>query len=199
MKQYRGTLLAAAVLLAALPLSGCGNALEGGSGPSGSYIRVTGVSKAPVGEVNVWMDTSHVATVALTNESAPNALEPTNSRVELNRYRVEFTCTNRSGVSIPAIGGAETVSLAAGAGGAMRVLVMDSSTIDYIRSNYPAVGNGDSLTLRATITIWGEDAFKVTVSVVAQTTFVVGGTPVIPEVTPVPTASIKTQAAPVTP
>ena len=43
MKPYRGVLLASAILLAALPPAGCSNSLDGGSGPSGSIMRVVSV------------------------------------------------------------------------------------------------------------------------------------------------------------
>jgi hypothetical protein len=94
----------------------------------------------------------------------------------MSRYRVDFTGLNMS-VSIPSIdGGGQTVGIPQDGSASMDVLVMDAATLEYIRSHYPMVGNGESLTLRATITIWGEDAFKVTVQTEAQVTLVVNNT-----------------------
>lgn len=178
MNPYRGTLLTAAVLVAALSLSGCGNSLDGGTGPSGSYIWVTTVDPAileptvnPDSEEAA--DTNSYTTVTMVNESAPNSETPTNSRVTMSRYRVDFTGLNRS-VSIPSIdGGGQTVGIAPGGTGSMKILVMDAATLEYIREHYPDVGSGESLTLRAKITIWGEDSFKVRVQTTAEITLVV--------------------------
>jgi hypothetical protein len=54
----------------------------------------------------------------------------------------------------------------------MTVLVLDFATMEYIRSHYPAVGNPEGLTLRATITIWGKDAFQADVQAIADVTLV---------------------------
>jgi len=194
MKPYRGALLASVLLLSIAPLFGCGNTLTGGSNPSGSYIRVESISPTQI-EPDIWTNTSSYATVAMTNESAPNTPSgtTTNSRVTMNRYRVEFTALNMNGAYVPPIDGAgQTVGIPADSSGSMEVLVMDASTLEYIRSHYPSVGNGDNLRLRATITIWGVDSFNVTVSAVAQTTLVVGGTPTLPTEPAATTASIKT-------
>ena len=176
MKQYRAVLLASTILAAALPLFGCGNALDGGSGPSGSYIRVSGVSPSnfepdifltfctalAAFEANAVKNT--YATVTLLNQSAPNSTTPTSSFVTMNRYRVDFTGVSHN-VTIPPINnGGQTVGIEADGSGVMTVLVMDLDTLEYIRSHYPTIGNGESLTLRATITMWGTDSFKVTVS-----------------------------------
>jgi hypothetical protein len=191
MKQYRAVLLASTMLVSTLPLLGCGNSLEGGSGPSGSYIRVQGVTPTTL-EPDIFLTTCSVdattgiptyepgltnsyATVTMVNQSAPNTPtgQVTNSYVTMNRYRVDFTGVSKS-VSIPAINGAgQSVGIAQDGEGTMTVLVMDLDTLEYIRGHYATIGNGESLTLRATITIWGEDAFKVTVSTEAQITLVV--------------------------
>jgi hypothetical protein len=174
MKAYRASRLASVILLATLPLFGCDNPLEGGSGPSGSYIRVDSVVPRIL-ESSIAENVNSFATVSMVNESAPNSPDdkPTNSYVTMSRYRVDFTGLNMS-VSLPTIdGGGGTVGIPADASGSMEVLVMDTATLEYIRSHYPIVGNGGSLTLRATITIWGEDAFKVTVQTQAQATVVV--------------------------
>jgi hypothetical protein len=185
MKSYRAPLLASAIILAALPLIGCGNPLDGGSSPSGSYIRVESVDPRTL-EPNIAENLNSYTTVTMRNESAPNTPEGswTNSYVTMSRYRVDFTGLNMS-VSIPSIdGGGQTVGIPQDGSAEMDVLVMDAATLEYIRSHYPTVGEGGSLTLRATITIWGEDAFKVTVQTQAQVTIVVSNT--TPEETPVP-------------
>jgi len=172
MKPYRGTLQAAAVLLASLSMFGCGNPIDGGSGPSGSYVSVTSVLPTSL-EPNIAENANSYTLVTMINESAPNSKDPTNSRVTMSRYRVDFTGLNKS-VTIPTIdGGGQTVSIAPGLTGSMEVLVMDAATLEYIREHYPEVGSGDSLTLRAHITIWGEDTFKVTVQTQAEITLVV--------------------------
>lgn len=184
MNPYRGTLLTAAVLLAALSLSGCGNSLDGGSGPSGSYIRVLGV-EPNIFEPDLYLTrcdedfepglTNTYATVTMINQSAPNTPtgQSTNSFVTMNRYRVDFAGVSKT-VSIPSIdGGGQSVGIAADATGVMTVLVMDLNTLDYIRAHYPTIGNGESLTLRAVITVWGEDSFKVRVSAEAQVMLVI--------------------------
>jgi len=184
MKSYRAPRLASAILLAALPLFGCGNPLDGGSSPSGSYIRVESVDPRTL-EPNIAESSNSITTVTMRNESAPNTPEGqwTNSYVTMSRYRVDFTGLNMS-ASIPSIdGGGQTVGIPPDESADMDVLVMDAATLEYIRSHYPTVGNGGSLTLRATITIWGEDAFKVTVQTEAQVTVVVNDT------TPVTTAA----------
>lgn len=171
MRPYRGVLVASFVLLAALPLAGCSNPLDGGSGPSGSVIRVLSVTPLSI-DLNVYSATSTHVTVALTNESRPNSPTATNSFVTMGRYRVDFTGLNKT-VSIPTIDGAgQSVGIAADGTASMDVIVVDPPTLDYIRNHYPTIGYGESLTLRATITMWGEDAFKVLVSAQAQVTIV---------------------------
>lgn len=179
MKHYRAVLLASAVLVSTLPLFGCGNSLDGGSGPSGSYVRIQGVTLDdhepdlflttcdydPLTGIATFEPglTNSYTTVTMLNQSAPNAADPTNSFVTMNRYRVDFTGVSKS-VTIPPInGGGVSVGIAPDGTGSMSVLVMDLDTLEYIRGHYSSIGNGESLTLRATITIWGEDSFKVPV------------------------------------
>jgi hypothetical protein len=185
MKSYHAPRLASAILLATLPLFGCGNPLEGGSGPSGSYIRVESVDPRTL-EPNIAESANSYTTVTMRNESAPNTPDGqwTNSYVTMSRYRVDFTGLNMS-VSIPSIdGGGQTVGIPKDGSASMDVLVMDAATLEYIRSHYPTIGNGESLTLRATITIWGEDSFEVTVETEAQVTLVVNNTTPVTTVTP---------------
>jgi hypothetical protein len=191
MKLYRGTLLASAILITALPLFGCGNALEGGSNPSGSYLRVTTVTpdkfepdifltvcavNTTTGELTYETGiTNTYASVTLKNESAPNTPtgESTNSYVTMQRYRVDFVGTNMT-VSIPSIDGAgQTVGIPADGIGSMTVVVMDLATLEYIRSHYSSVGNGETLNLRAKVTMWGVDAFQVPVQAEVQLTLIV--------------------------
>ncbi len=189
MKPYRGTLLAAALLLAVLPLSGCGHDRNNGSG---SYLRVTSVSPSnfepdlflticsfnettgePVFEANAV--TNHYASLTINNQSAPTTPtgESTNSFVTLSHYRVRFTGVSR-GISLPDINeGGWTVGIGEGASATMPIVVMDLATIEYIRRHYPSVGNTESLTLRATISVWGEDAFHTRVEAEAQVILVV--------------------------
>ena len=47
MKAFRGVTLSVCVAATAAFLGGCGNALEGGSEPSGSYVRVVSVTPSP--------------------------------------------------------------------------------------------------------------------------------------------------------
>jgi hypothetical protein len=188
----------ALALFAALPLVACGNALEGGSSPSGSYIRVVSISPNSAstdaftpdiflsiceqtvdadgnvtttyedGIHNNWVD------VVLRNDSAPNTPtgQTTNSFVTMTRYRVDFVGVNKT-VSIPSINGAATLGLAPDQQGTLLVLVMGLDTLENIRDNYPTIGNTDTLTLRAHITMWGEDAFQVPVRAEGEVTLVV--------------------------
>jgi len=185
MKPYRGTLLASAVLLSLLPLSGCGDAEDWtGTDPSGSHIRVVKVSPTTL-EPDIFRSvcedgayepgiTNSYVTVSLKNESTPNTPsgESTNSYVTMNRYRVDYIGVSKT-VEIPAIEGGQSVGLPPGGESTMTVLVMDFARLQYISDHYPSIGRGESLTLRAKITLWGEDAFKERVSTEAEVTLVV--------------------------
>ena len=192
MKPYRCWLLMSALLLAALPLTGCGNALEGGSSPSGSYVtaEVAQESIEPdlvlsvcstdpdTGEITYEGGlTNTYATVTLYNDSTPNTPEgsSTNNDVTMSRYRVDYTGLNKT-VTIKSFDGAgSTVKVPKDGSAEMLVNVMSLETLEYIRSHYPTVGtNGETLELRATITIWGKDVFDVTVSTEVDVTLVVG-------------------------
>jgi hypothetical protein len=194
MKPYRGTLLASAMLLASLPLFGCGNALDEGSSPSGSYITATASESSIEADVyrKVCSQTTdettgvttytyetgsdgpvnHSIQVTLSNDSTPNTPSgsSTNSLVTMSRYRVDFTGTSQK-VSLQPIEGAQTVTVPKdGTDVSMAVLVMDHETLEAIRSKY---GYANSLTLIAKVTIWGEDAFHVTVSTQVSVTIIV--------------------------
>lgn len=188
MKRHRGTLLASAILLSTLPLFGCSNPLEGGSDPSGSYIRVVSVVPGIV-EQDIWLTlcdpgpppvfepgiTQGRTVVTLRNDPAPNSPpdNPTNSNVTMSLYRVQYTGINRA-VTIPAFAvPGQSVGIVKNGTGTMSLLVMPYSVLDYIRTNYPTVGVSESLQLRATVTIEGKDAFDVDVSVQVEVTVTV--------------------------
>ena len=193
MKAYRGVFLALSVAAGMVWLGGCGNSLTDGSDPSGSVIRVVSVTPNPAtaftpdifvnacGTSETGEDlfepgiTNSYANVAMLNDTRPNSPDgqDTNSFVTMSRYRVDFTGLNKS-VSIPSLdGGGQTVGIQPGGTGTMTVLVMDLPTLEFIRSHYPTIGDTEGLTLRATITIWGEDAFTAGVSTTADVTLVV--------------------------
>jgi hypothetical protein len=178
-----------AIALTALTVS-CGNPLEGGSDPSGSIIRVTSVS--PVDSAltpDIFLSSCEIDTdsgtvtfepglfneyviVNMLNESIPNTPSDssTNSFVTMNRYRVDYAVLNMNG-SIPSIdGGGFSVGMQPDQSGSVQVLVLDLQTKDYIRSNFPTVGSTEVMLLRADITIWGEDAFQVSVKAEASFT-----------------------------
>ena len=184
MKNSRLLVVMLAIALTAFTVS-CGNPLEGGSDPSGSIIRVTSIE--PVDNAltpDIFLTVCDVeetdgiitityepglfnefVTVNLLNESIPNtpAGASTNSFVNMNRYRVDYAVLNMPG-TIPSIdGGGFSVGLSPDGAGSIPVLVLDLQTKEYIRSNFPDVGKTSTMLLRADITIWGEDAFQVSV------------------------------------
>ena len=91
-----------------------------------------------------------------------------------------LTITDRNGQQFaanaaPVDGAGSTVLVPKDSTGAMLVNVMSLETLEYIRSHYPSIGtNGETLELRATITIWGTDVFGTKVSAEAEVTMVVG-------------------------
>ena len=93
----------------------------------------------------------------------------TNSQPPLSGDRVRIRARVASAATI----GGQTVGLGPAGGGTMTLLVLDLATMEYIRSHYPSVGNPEALTLRATITIWGKDAFQADVQATADVTLVV--------------------------
>jgi hypothetical protein len=169
-----------AILIAALPLAGCGNALDGGSSPSGSYITAEFVQETLEPDIflsicDVDPDTGEItyepgltntyATLTFHNNSAPNtpAGESTNNDVTMSRYRVDYTGLNKS-VSIKSFDGpGSTVIVPKDGTAQMIVNVLSLEALDYIRERYPTVGNGETLELTATITVWGKDPFDVDV------------------------------------
>lgn len=191
MKAFRWSVLSVCVAAAATLLGGCGNALEDGSEPSGSYVRVVSVTPNPAEAftpdmyVDICDDTAKpikyepgiinsYANVQMKNESRPNTPESqsTNSFVTMSRYRVDFVGINKT-VSLPSLdSGGHSVGIAPDGTGTMLVLVMDLPTIEYIKSHYPSVGITEGLTLRAQITIWGKDAFQTDVQATAEVTIV---------------------------
>ena len=194
MKAFRWAILSVCVAASAAVLGGCGNALEDGSEPSGSYIRVVSVTPNPataftpdmyVGICDPTAEppdyepglTNSYAQVQMLNQSMPNTPEgqSSNSFVTMSRFRVDFVGINKS-VSLPSLdSGGHSVGLAPDGTGTMLVLVMDLPTIEYIKSHYPTVGVTEGLTLRAQITIWGKDAFQADVKTEppAETTLVI--------------------------
>jgi hypothetical protein len=189
MKPYRGTLLATVVLLAALPLFGCGEAKNGGSG---SYIRVQSITpsnfepdtfvtvcKVDLTTGELTLEPNHVtnqyAQVTLANQSAPTTPtgETTSSYVTMSHYRVHFTGVSKS-VSLPDINeGGWSASIPADGTAVMTIVVMDLNTLFILRDRYAPEGSGEAVTVRATITMWGKDSFDNTVSTEAQVILVV--------------------------
>jgi hypothetical protein len=185
MKSYRALRLASAFLLAALPLAGCGNALDDeGSSPSGSYI--TADVDPQLVEQDIYLQlcssgdfesgiTEGQAVVTIYNDSLPNtpAGQATNHDVRMSRYRVDYTGQDKS-VHIPSFdGGGASIVVPADGSAKMTVVVMPYSTQEYIRSHYLTTDDGSTLNLRATVTVWGEDVFHVTVSEQVQLTVTV--------------------------
>lgn len=171
-----------ALVLAAF-LAGCGNPLEGGSEPSGSVLFIEDFSHDISQDIS-FCEGEGVeyaqASFTVRNESRPNfedsptTADGTNSRVTLYRYRVDYTVLNFTG-TVPSLDGA-------GIGGTIEpggtaeidgLLLISESQLDYIRGNYPAIGNGQSMNLRADVTIWGKDEFQVDVTVPFAATLVV--------------------------
>lgn len=157
MKKYRVMALAVFSLVAALSLAACDSA----DSPSGTELIVTEwTMDDDTPDLSCPLDT-YYGEVTIKNVSLPNtpADQHTNSRVQMTRYRVDFVGLNRT-VSLPSIDGAGLrLTIEPDGEGTMAVIVMDSATMQYIRNNYPSIGNPDPLTLRADITMWGEDAF----------------------------------------
>lgn len=192
MKAFRGAVLSVLVAAGLAAIGGCGNALEDGSDPSGSIIRVVSVNPDPADAFtpDIFVDvcdptadppdtepgiTNSYALVQMLNDSRPNTPDDqaTNSFVTMGRYRVDFTGINKT-VRLPSLdGGGQTVGIAPDGTGTMRVLVMDLPTLEYIRSHYPTIGTTEGLTLRASITVWGTDAFQADVSAEADVTLVI--------------------------
>ena len=189
------------ILAMAFVLGACGNALEGGSTPSGSIIRVVSVLAIDPAsdtvldrgtiEADIFLTPcsgegedaifekglfNEYAEITMRNVSRPNTPEgaSTSSLVTMNRYRVDYAIMNMSG-SLPGLdGGGLSLSLEPdGDEEAIALLVFDAETKEYVRSHFPEVGKTRSMTVRADITIWGEDAFQTTVKAEGSITIVV--------------------------
>jgi hypothetical protein len=176
------------MLIASLPLFGCGNALDGGSSPSGTYITASADQSATL-EPDIFLTICTEATetspavyesgltntylsVTFHNKSAPNTPEgqSTNNDVTMSRYRVDYTGLNKT-VKIKSFDGAgSTVIVPKDSTASMTVNVMPLEILEYIRNHYPTIGVSEGLELRATVTIWGEDPFDVTVQTQVEVT-----------------------------
>jgi hypothetical protein len=161
----------------------CGNPLEGGSDPSGSVIRVTDTTLDSGTQDLYFCEGDEVgyitATVSLRNDDRPNfedqitTADGTASFVTMNRYRIDYAVLNMS-ATLPGLDGAGfSFGMDPGATGDLTIFVITESILEHIRSNYPEVGNGQAMEVRADITIWGQDAFEVDVSAQATATFTV--------------------------
>jgi hypothetical protein len=161
----------------------CGNPLEGGSEPSGSIIRVTDTTVDTGLQDLYFCEGGAVnyitATILLRNDDRPNfedqltTADGTASFVTMNRYRIDYAVLNMS-ATLPGIDGAGfSFGMDPGGTGTLTIAVITESVLEHIRSNYPEVGNGQAMEVRADITIWGQDAFQVQVSAQATATFTV--------------------------
>lgn len=190
MKKYRVLGVALLTVVLTLPLVSCTVSEDD---ESGSVVRIVSVDPVETaltpdliqdvcnvdessGDITYEAGLSNqYVTVTLKNDSTPNTAtgSQTNSYVTLTDYKVTFTGLNMS-VSLPAISvGGQSVGLESGGSGTMQVLVLDFATMEYITDHYRTVGHSDTLTLRADITIWGEDAFNTRVEAKGSFTMVV--------------------------
>lgn len=185
-KMVRGKRLSSVVLavavLAAL-VGSCGNPLEGGSEPSGSILRVMGVTASSSEQDLFFCEgtqlTFATADVTIRNDSTPNfepgplGPERTNSFVTMDRYRIDYAILNMSGTLPGLDGGGFTVGIDVDTTGTVTVLLITEPILEFIRSNFPTVGNGQAMVVRADITLWGKDAFLVDVSTRASVTLTI--------------------------
>ncbi len=186
MSRGRTVIFLTLALALAVFLGACGNPLEGGSDPSGSILRVTNTSLNTCGgdctsaQQDIFFCEGEGVTYAtmqveILNDSRPNTPTDsnTNSFVSINRYRVDYAVLNMS-ATLPGLdGGGFSVGIAQDETGTVDVLLITEATLEHIRSNFPQVGNGDSMTVRADVVIWGEDAFQVDVNAHASATLVI--------------------------
>jgi hypothetical protein len=162
----------------------CGNTLEGGSSPSGSVLHITDFELSSAFQDLYFCEGSDVSYVAfdvtIRNDSRPNfednpnSPDGTNSRVTMYRYRVDYSVLNMTG-TIPSFDGAG-FSGTIDPDGTIAYdgfLLITESQLEYIRSNYPDVGNGKSMNVRADVTFWGKDEFQVEVTVEHSASFIV--------------------------
>jgi hypothetical protein len=174
----------ALILAVALTVSlgACGNSLEGGSEPSGSVLRVSGeVTSSALQDLFFCPGAAvEYATISFTvsNQDRPNfednpvTADGTASFVTLDRYTIKYTPLNMSG-SIPGTEGAFTAGIEPGGTANISIPIFTEPVLEYIRSNFPAVGNGEAMDVRVDITYWGEDAFQVDVNVKVSTSVTV--------------------------
>ena len=179
-RSNRLTVVSAALFLTAF-IAGCGNPLEGGSEPSGSVLRVIDNSSDAAQDIFFCAgDSVEYASMEFTveNQSTPNSDESpttpdgTNSFVTLSQFVVNYTPVNVSG-SIPGREGAFTIGVEENGTAEISMPIFTEPVLEYIRSNYPAVGNGQAMDVRVDVTFYGKDAFQVDVSVSASTTVTV--------------------------
>jgi hypothetical protein len=167
----------------ALTMWACGNTLEGGSEPSGSVLHITDSEWSTAqdlyfceGQAIEYAEFG----VTINNDSRPNfednpnSPDGTNSKVTMYRYRIDYTVINMT-ATIPSLDGG-------GIGGTVYpddeleykgLLLITESQLEYIRSNYPDIGNGSSMNVRADVTFWGKDEFQVDVTVNFSATFMI--------------------------
>ena len=89
------------------------------------------------------------------------------------RYRIDYAVLNMS-ATLPGVDGAGfSFGMDPGGEGTLTTALVPESVLQHIRSNYPDVGNGRAMDVRADITIWGEDAFQVDVSAHATATVII--------------------------
>jgi hypothetical protein len=183
------------VAILALTMWACGNTLEGGSDPSGSVLHIGDTEWVTLQDL-YFCEGQNVEyadfKVEIRNESRPNfednpnSPDGTNSRVSMYRYRIDYTVLNMT-ADIPTLDGA-------GIGGTIErdedidyagLLLITESQLEFIRSNYPDIGNGRSMNVRADVTFWGKDEFDVDVTVDFSATFTIDdfnpcGTDILP-------------------
>jgi hypothetical protein len=167
----------------ALTMWACGNTLEGGSSPSGSVLHITDSEWSTMQDI-FFCEGSGVSyaefDVTIRNDSRPNfednpnSPDGTNSRVTMYRYRIDYTVLNMT-ATIPSLdgGGIGGTIDPDGTIGYEDLLLITESQLEYIRSNYPDIGNGSSMNVRADVTFWGKDEFQVDVTVGYSTTFMI--------------------------
>lgn len=99
--------------------------------------------------------TNQYVTITIKNESRPNTAtgSSTNSHVELTEYQIDYI-----GLNLDPVYGTQTVGIAPDASASMVVTVLPLDRITQIQSRYRSVEN-NPVTLRAQITIWGNDGF----------------------------------------
>lgn len=179
----KGILYVVFAAAVAAALGACGNPLEGGSEPSGSRLFVSDWEQDIAQDIffceGEQIDYAQ-SSFTITNESRPNfedsitTADGTNSRVTLYRYRVDYAVLNLSG-TIPSLDGA-------GIGGTIEpdgeanisgLVLITEAQLEHIRANYPQVGNGASMNVRADVTIWGRDEFQVDTTATFSATIII--------------------------